>query len=68
MTSLEKVFTRSLVMSLAGPVVYGRGVSYQRQGRALLQAEGDRRVQATAGIGALQRGAVGRRWAAWLVV
>lgn len=47
MTSLEKVFTRSLVMSLAGPVVYGRGVSYHRQGRALLQTEGGGRVRAT---------------------
>jgi len=47
MGSLQEVFSRSLVMSLCGPAVYGRGVSYLRQGRVEPEAGSDSRLRAT---------------------
>jgi hypothetical protein len=47
MASLAEAFSRSEVMDLAGPAVYGRGVGYFRQGRVEPQAGGDRRLRAT---------------------
>lgn len=47
MSSFDEVFTRSMVTSLAGPAVYGRGVGYHRQARAVPEAGGDGRVRAT---------------------
>lgn len=44
---MEEVFSRTLVTSLCGPAVYGRGVSYFRQGRVEPEAGGDGRVRAT---------------------
>lgn len=47
MTSLEVVFNVSLVTSLAGPVVFGRGVGYHREGRVAPEAGGDEILRAT---------------------
>jgi hypothetical protein len=47
MESLAEAFSRSGVMELAGPAVYGRGVGYFRQGRVEPEAGGDRRLRAT---------------------
>jgi hypothetical protein len=47
MGSLEEVFSRSAVMALPGPAVYGRGVGYFRQGRVAAEAGGDGRLRAT---------------------
>lgn len=45
--SLEEVFSRSAVMALAGPAIYGRGVGYFRGGRVTLDAGSDVRLRAT---------------------
>lgn len=45
--SLEEVFSRSAVMALAGPAVYGRGVAYFREGRVAPEAGSDVRLRAT---------------------
>lgn len=45
--SLEEVFSRSAVMALAGPAIYGRGVGYFREGRVTLEAGSDVRLRAT---------------------
>lgn len=47
MGSLEEAFSRSVVMGLAGPAVYGRGVGYFREGRVHPEAGGDVRLRAT---------------------
>jgi uncharacterized Zn finger protein len=47
MGPLAEAFSRSDVMGLAGPAVYGRGVGYLRQGRVEPQAGGDSRFRAT---------------------
>lgn len=47
MGSVEEVFTRSAVMELAGPAVYGRGVGYFREGRVEPEASSDGWLRAT---------------------
>ena len=45
--SLEEVFSRSAVMALAGPAVYGRGIGYFREGRVAPEAGSDAELRAT---------------------
>ena len=45
--TLRRTFTRSLVMELAGPLVFGRGLDYLRDGRVAPESGGDRQLTAT---------------------
>ena len=44
---LSRTFTRSLVMELAGPLVFGRGLDYLHDGRVLPESGSDRQLRAT---------------------